>query len=296
MHTIVDRAREAERDGFDFVASGEHLFFHGPTANPFISLAAAAGATSRITLVSSVCVLPLYPAALAAKLAASLDVVSGGRFELGVGVGGEYPAEFLAVGVDLATRFRRADESIEVLKALFRGEPTSFEGAFTCLDGVTLKPGPVQPGGPPIWIGGRKHGAIRRAARYADVWMPYMVDPPRLHQTLSDVRSQADELGRLGASVDGALFAWTCVDGDRNWARTTGIDTVSTAYAQDFRPLADRYLLLGTPDDVLSRLREYADAGVQRVLMQVAAPPGDRQRVVDSLTQALLPALKSPPP
>ena len=88
--SLPAEARAAEEAGYDGVATGEHLFFHGPVTNAFVSLAAAAGATTRIRLLSSLTVLPLYPAALAAKLAATLDQVSGGRFDMGVGVGGEY--------------------------------------------------------------------------------------------------------------------------------------------------------------------------------------------------------------
>jgi alkanesulfonate monooxygenase SsuD/methylene tetrahydromethanopterin reductase-like flavin-dependent oxidoreductase (luciferase family) len=104
QQAVAAEARTAEDAGYDGVATGEHLFFHGPHANAFVALAAAAGATSRVRLLSSLTVLPLYPAALAAKLATTLDQVSGGRFDMGVGVGGEYPPEFEAAGVDVRQR------------------------------------------------------------------------------------------------------------------------------------------------------------------------------------------------
>uniref|UniRef100_UPI0015F0EADA LLM class flavin-dependent oxidoreductase n=1 Tax=Pseudonocardia pini TaxID=2758030 RepID=UPI0015F0EADA len=161
----VAEAQAAEAAGFDLVASGEHLFFHGPVPNAFVALAAAAGATRTIRLVSSITLLPLYPAALAAKLALDLDRVSGGRFELGVGAGGEFPPEFEAAGVDPATRFRRVDEGLSVLRALFSGKRVTIDGEFTTIRDLALQPGPVRAGGPPIWLGGRKAGAIRRAGR-----------------------------------------------------------------------------------------------------------------------------------
>ena len=91
---VAAEARAAEMAGDDGLAAGEHLFFHGPQPNGFVALAAAAGATERIGLLTSLTVLPPYPAALAVKLATTLDQVSGGRFDMGVGVGGEYPPEF----------------------------------------------------------------------------------------------------------------------------------------------------------------------------------------------------------
>lgn len=292
LDSAVTEARALEAAGFDLVAAGEHLFFHGPVANAFITLAAAAGATSRIRLISSITLLPLYPAALAAKLAASLDRVSGGRFELGIGAGGEYPAEFTAVGVDPATRFRRVEEGLHVLRELFTGERVSFDGEFTTLQDVALDPAPVQPGGPPIWLGGRKPGAIERAGRYADVWLPYMVDPARLRESLAEVRGAAGVAGRTPEAVSGAVFAWTHVDQDGDRARRTGIEVVSKTYAQDFSEMADRYLVLGTPEQVAARFAEFAEAGAERILIQPACAPTERERMMDLLAADVLPALR----
>ncbi|MFJ6263338.1 LLM class flavin-dependent oxidoreductase [Rhodococcus erythropolis] len=293
IESTAHDAQAAERSGFDYLGCGEHLFFHGPTPNAFIQLAAAAGATSRIRLVSSIALLPLYPAALAAKLAVTLDQVSHGRFELGVGAGGEYPAEFDAVGVDIASRFRRLDEGLQVMRRLFGGDQVSFSGEYTTLHDVALQPGPYQAGGPPIWLGGRKRGAIRRAGRLADVWMPYLVEPEKLHDTLAEVRSAASDAGRSANAISGAVFAWTCVDEDGAWARRSGISKVSSTYSQDFTGLADRYLVLGTPDEVVARFREFADAGADRVLIQLACEPEDRERVMATLAREVLPRLQA---
>ena len=193
--TVIEDARQAEEMGFDFLGCGEHLFFHGPTPNAFAMLAAAAGATTRIRLVSSITLLPLYPAAVVAKMAAVIDTISQGRFALGVGVGGEYPPEFVAAGIDPATRFRRTDEGLEVIRMLFRGDTVTFDGEFNTVPGLALNPPPNQPGGPPIWLGGRKPAALRRAGRHADVWMPYMVDPTQLGRGLQHVRDAATRKG-----------------------------------------------------------------------------------------------------
>jgi probable F420-dependent oxidoreductase len=292
IDTAVEDARAAERAGFDYLGCGEHLFFHGPVPNAFVTLAAAAGATSTIRLVSAITLLPIYPAALAAKLAATLDRVSGGRFELGVGAGGEYRAEFEAVGVDPRTRFRRMDEALEVMKRLFVGGRVSFEGEFTSLYDVALEPAPVQVGGPPIWLGGRKEGAIRRAGRYADVWMPYLVDPQRLGAGLRQVREAAVDAGRDPGAVSGAVFLWTCADEDGDWARRAGTAVVSATYAQDFAPLAGRHLALGTPEQVAARIAEFAEAGASTVLIQLAAEPGDRRRVVRTISEDVLPRVR----
>src|SRR5882757_3855688 len=153
---VATEARWAEAAGFDQVAIGEHLFFHGPTTNGFVALAAAAGGTERIRLLSALTIAPVYPLAVLAKLVASLDQASAGRFDFGVGVGGEYPPEFVAAGVDVRERGARTNEALAVLPRLLTGEKVTHSGRFTELPGVTLQPSAIQQPGPPVWVGGRK--------------------------------------------------------------------------------------------------------------------------------------------
>ena len=291
---MVAEARRAEALGFDILGYGEHLFFHGPTPNSFAMLAAAAAVTSRIRLVTSIALLPLYPAAVVAKMASVIDCISDGRFELGVGAGGEYPREFAAASVDPRTRFRRLDEGLEVIRRLFAGGSVTFEGSYATLSGVALDPPPRQPGGPPIWLGGRKNGALRRAARYAEVLMPYMVEPEQVRYGLAKIRAVAAEHGRSADAVSAALFAWTAVDADSSWARRTGVGAVSAAYSQDFSMLAHRYLLIGAPDAVAERLAQFGAAGVDTVLIQIAADSTEhRSRIVETFASRVLPIVRN---
>jgi probable F420-dependent oxidoreductase len=293
---VATEARAAEDAGYDGIATGEHLFFHSPHPNGFVALAAAAGATSRIRLLSALTVVPLYPAALAAKLATTLDRVSGGRFDLGIGVGGEHPPEFVAAGVEVTERGARADEALELFRALWAGGPVDFEGRFTRVPGLALDPGPVQPGGPPIWLGGRRPAAIRRAGRFADVWMPYMYTPEQLARSLTEVREAAEAAGRDPAQVRGAVFCWGGVDEDAARSRRQVVETVSAVYQQDFEPLADRYLLHGDPDRVAARVREFADAGAETLVFSPVGQGADREQLVDLFSGAVLPTLRPAPP
>lgn len=290
----VREARLAEQLGFDYVAAGEHVFFHGSVLNPFVALAAAAGATERIRLLSAISLLPLYAPALAAKLVTTLDRVSGGRLELGVGAGGEYPPEFEACGVPLESRFRRLDECLRIFARFAAGMPVVDDGEYGRLDGLTLDPPPLQQPWPPIWVGGREAGARRRAARFADVWMPYMVTPEAFSRGLAEVRAAAAGHGRN--PVGGAIFTTVCVDADGDWARSTGIAFVSGLYRQDFSALADRYLAVGTPAQVAARLREYADAGAETAVVAIAAPAAQRERVIRTFASDVAPELGPYPP
>ncbi|HEX3790813.1 MAG TPA: LLM class flavin-dependent oxidoreductase [Pseudonocardiaceae bacterium] len=290
---VPDFARRAEEQGFDFFCCGEHVFFHGPITNAFVALAAAAGATERIRLLSALTVLPVYPAALAAKLIATLDRVSQGRFELGVGVGGEYPPEFAAVGVPLAERGARADEALDLLSRLFTGEPVTFHGRFSTIEDQVLRPVPLQRPGPPVWVGGRKGPAIRRAARHADVWLPYLVTPDRLAAGLTEVRDLAEQYGRPRDAVRGGVFCWSVVDSDGAWARQAAIDGISATYQQDFTRFADSYLLCGNVEQVSERIMEYAAAGAQELVFAPACAEADRERVINTFVAEVLPVVRT---
>ncbi|WP_375484963.1 LLM class flavin-dependent oxidoreductase, partial [uncultured Mycobacterium sp.] len=109
-------------------------------------------------------------------------------------------------------------------------------------------------------------GAFRRAGRFADVWMPYMYTPQRLADSLESVRAYAGEFGREAAEIRGAIFCWGAIDRDAAVARREAIAAVNATYRQDFEPLADRYLLTGTPQHIIKRLEEFRDAGAETVI------------------------------
>ena len=178
--------------------------------------------------------LPLYPAALAAKLATTLDQVSGGRFDMGVGVGGEYPPEFVAAGVDVAERGARTDEALALFAALWAGDAVDFTGRFTRVPGLRLIPGPCSRVGRPS--GSADVGRPRSAGpgRFADVWMPYMYSPEQVASSLAEVRAAAERAGRDPAGVRGAIFCWGGVDPDAARSRQEVVDGVSAVYEQDF--------------------------------------------------------------
>ena len=189
-------ARRAEELGFDYLGCGEHVMFHGPVGNTFISLSVAAGATQKIKLISSIVLLPLYPAALVAKMGSALDVASNGRYNFGVGIGGEFPKEFEACGVPVKQRGSRTNEALEVISRLWTEQKVSFAGRYTTLNEVTIEPAPVQKPRPPIWVAGRKDPAMRRTATYADGWLPYMYTPEQLHDSIEKIKAYRKEAGR----------------------------------------------------------------------------------------------------
>jgi probable F420-dependent oxidoreductase len=286
---LAAAARRLEELGFDYAAVADHVAFHAPTTNAFVALGVAAGATERIGLLSAIALLPLYPAMIAAKLTAELAYHSGGRFELGVGVGGEYPPEFEACGVPVKERGARTDESLEVIRRLLTEERVSFEGRFSTLRDVTLSPRPQRP--PDVWVGGRKAPAMERAARYGEVWMPYLYSPAQLADSTRTIRARARELGRDPSGISAALFAWIRIDDDRDRAVRLAADRLSAMYGTDMSVPAERYVLAGSVEEILGRLAEYRRAGLERLILStLATDPAEHEEIWTTIAQAILPA------
>src|SRR3984893_2817192 len=170
--------------------------FHGAITNSLISLSAAAGATTKIKLMSSIVLLPLCNPMVLAKMTSVLDVVSNGRYHLGVGIGGEFPKEFEACGVPVNQRGSRSNEALEVITKLWTEKDVTFEGRYTKFAGVTLAPHPIQKPHPPIWVAGRREPAMRRAAKYATGWLPYMYTPEMLAESVGKIKQFGAEAGR----------------------------------------------------------------------------------------------------
>ncbi len=285
-------AQRAESLGFDFLSTGEHIMFHGPTANNMVSLAAAAGATERIKLMSGIVLVPLYPPALLAKQVAVLDVVSDGRFHLGIGVGGEYPKEFQAVNVPVEERGARTNEALEVIDKLLTETDVSFNGRFTTLDEVTIAPRGIQQPRVPIWVAGRKDVAMQRAARYAEGWMPYMYTPQMLAESMDKVATFTEEAGRPPGSVTGGLYIFACVHESRERALELANQQLSKQYNQDFSKLVSKYTIAGSPEDCIARVQEYLDAGAETVIFSQGCPPDYVEENTLAIAEGILPAFR----
>jgi probable F420-dependent oxidoreductase len=282
---LAPTAMRAEALGFDSVWIGDHVAIHRPTFDALAALSYLAAVTRRVRIGPCVYLLPLRHPAVAAKLVATIDVLSGGRVIFGVGVGGEFPKEFEVSGVPHRERGARTDEAIRVCRALWGPSPASFEGRFAQFSGVVFEPKPVQPGGPPVWIGGRSDAALRRAARVGDGWIAYLVTPERFRASLDKIESFARESGRpLGPdrTFEPAHLLFTVVDPDPAAARATAARYLEGQYNQPFDDLARKYCLLGPPDACLARLAEFAAAGVRTFVVYFAVPA---ERVAEQLEQ-----------
>jgi probable F420-dependent oxidoreductase len=211
---VLAVARLAEEAGLDSVWVADHVVYplrsqstypyrdDGAPFAPydgfleaFTTLALIAGATERVALGTSVLVLPMREPLQAAKTIATLDVLSGGRMLLGIGVGW-WGEEFRALGAQFTRRGRRMEEQIAVLRAVWRGGAVSHHGEFYDFDELVCEPRPLQAGGPPLLIGGLGPAGRRRAARLGDGWHALGSHGPTLADGMADVKRIARDAGR----------------------------------------------------------------------------------------------------
>ncbi|MCH8801204.1 MAG: TIGR03619 family F420-dependent LLM class oxidoreductase [Chloroflexi bacterium] len=268
---VPEFARRAEALGFDRIAMGEHLMDGNPPRPTVLNLpamAAAAGATRTIRVMTGIVIAPLYDPVLLAKTVTTVDVVSGGRLDFGIGISGQRGTkiEFDAVGVSVRTRGRRTDEMLQVMKRLWTEEKVGHHGEFFDFDDVTLSPPPVQKPHPPIWVAGRSDAAMRRAAALGDGWYPYLFTVRRLKASNEMISQYAAEAGRDMSDFHWGLNQPTSIGADKDTAFAVAVANVGERYVTPERSaedIAQALCVSGTPQDCIKAIEDRVEAGVR---------------------------------
>jgi len=230
---IRDWAQAIEDLGYAYIEVPDHVFGaaardgwtpnyneRDPFHETFVTLGFLAAVTKKIRLSSGILIAPQRQTGLIAKQAAEVDLLSGGRLRLGIGVGWN-PVEYEALGADWKTRGARQAEQVEVLRRLWSGELVDYNGRFHNLHGVNIVPPPVQR--PiPVWFGGSSDAVVKRAARLGDGWMPIIAPDEQARQKLAMLREEISKNGR-----DPAKF------GIEGWLRMQDADPQRWAVAAD---------------------------------------------------------------
>ncbi len=207
---LAELAQEAEARGFDSLWIPEHS--HLPTASkypgglaipkdyahtydPFVALSIMAAVTSRIKLATGICLIIERDTIFTAKQVATLDQVSNGRFEFGIGAGWNR-IEMEHHGTDYKSRFRRMKEQVRAMKTIWFDEEPSFSGEFVNFESMWSYPKPLQTPHPPIWLGGESIHTLKRVVDYCDGWLPRVRDPELVLKGMDTLRQLASEAGR----------------------------------------------------------------------------------------------------
>ena len=267
--TLTEVARNASDMGFTSLWSTDRLTARtGPpdSSEALVTLASLIHVVPKMKLGVAVLVLPPRNAVIVAKQAATLSLLSGGRFLLGIGAGW-HEGESKLLGSDHASRGKRMDESIEVMRRLWREDKAAFDGQFYQFEDVTMAPRPVGDG-VPLWIGGNSRVAIRRAATIGDGWLPSGPDPQTLRSGVEKLKELSS--GRQMPTVAATLF----VDA-----------SLSSAENKPRRPQ-----VAGSVQQMVQTLREYESAGLEHLVINFMANDlGELTSQMRTFSQEVLP-------
>jgi probable F420-dependent oxidoreductase len=289
MHALV---RLVDDCGYDSLWVGDHIAFAVAIFDPLLQLAQAAVVSRRLILGTNVYLLPLRHPVPVAKQVATLDHLCEGRLIFGVGIGGEFPKEYEACGVPLAERGPRLSAAIPLLRQLWSGAPMHYDGRyFGHFSEVAMQPPARQPGGPPIWCGGRADAALARTGRLADGWISYVVTPETYRTALAKIAKAADAAGRRLERFGTGHLLFTRLDDSYERALDAAAASLSRRYAMDFRRPAERYAALGRPEQVAARIRAFYEAGARHLVLDFVGPYEERPQQIEAFARDVLPLL-----
>lgn len=270
---IRDYVQAVEDMGYSHLLIYDHVLGAGTTTRPnwrgpynsdslfhepFVLFGYLAAITRRLELVTGVIILPQRQTALVAKQAAEVDVLSGGRLRLGVGVGWN-PIEYRALNEEFATRGARIEEQIAALRALWQSTSVTFDGKWTHVKDAGINPLPTRKM-IPIWIGGHAEPVLRRVGRLGDGWFPQSPPDEQARAMLESIHAAAREAGRDPAAIG--------VEARLTPARTPQNEWAS--YAEAWRALGATHLGVNTMDAGCDNLRDHV-ALLARVKQELGA-------------------------
>ena len=267
---VLNIGKRAEELGFDSVWVNHHVLNVGyifdrlgskPYYDAMTVLTWVAAHTEKVRLGTTVLVLPYLNPLVLAKTLATVDVMSKGRLNVGVGVGALKP-ESDALGSTFETRGRYADESIKIMRELWESEDPEFDGEFFSFSGVKFSPKPIQKPGPPILIGGASRAALRRVATLGDGWHPIRQSIADLKQNIATIHRLAEEAGRDPSKITVTV--------------RTELDVL------DSRSDGTESPMIGTADQLLATIEHYEEIGVSELVLSVSTDDVERiQRTQD---------------
>lgn len=292
---FLEEVQLGEELGFDSVWLEEH---HGVKnhywPSPLIALAGAATRTERILLGTDIIVLPFYHPVRVAEDAAMLDIMSGGRFILGVAIGYK-PDEFALYQVPLKMRGARFEEAVQLIRQLWTEEEVNFDGQYYRVEGLRIEPRPLHNSHPPLWLGGWGPLSLGRAARYGDAWVPGpTANLDKLLSAQATYRENLEEAGIdpltrptpltrevvIAATDEEAreiarrhlLINYRDEYGGGEWKHPL-IGAEDKAPVDELDAIARDRFLVGSPDTVIEKLQQFVDAfGVDHLICRLYFP------------------------
>ena len=240
---------------------------------PFSSLAALAARTGSVTLGTKVACAAFRHPGLLAKLGTTLDVVSGGRFVLGIGAGWHRP-EFEAFGFSFDRRVSRMREVVDIVKKLWTQSVTNYDGEFYQIRGAVSLPKPVQKPHPPIWIGSERPRMLRLTAELGDGWIVANQTAEQYGRKLGLIREHAGKIGRDVGDIEPCYYAYSSIASNSEDARMLAEEHILPERRRVLGPElsledVEGMCIVGDPDEWISRIEEYVRAGASHIIAKI---------------------------
>ena len=286
--TLMQLAERAEALGFSSVWVGDSLTAR-PRIDALTTLAAVGARTRRVRLGTAIFLAALRNPIMLAYQLASLDWITGGRIDLGIGYGRpKEPAaehEFKILGLDPSARMKMSEELIQVMRRLWLENDVSYAGKFTSFEHVTLEPKPVQPKGVPIWIASNNvEPGLKRVARLGDAWINNIKSPDIFAECWQKIRAYAADAGRDPRLIHPSIY-FTLAAGGKD-AVIEGQTFLAQYYNRSYEAVANAMLCVtGTWDEVIDWMEKYVEAGARTVVLRFAA--NDQVRTLEACADAL---------
>jgi alkanesulfonate monooxygenase SsuD/methylene tetrahydromethanopterin reductase-like flavin-dependent oxidoreductase (luciferase family) len=259
--------------GIDHVACGDHISFAGHGFDGLIQATALLALHPTLPVHTGIYLLPLRHPVPVARQLSDIDRIAPGRLVFGVGVGGESRSEVAMCGVDPATRGRRMDECLTILRELAAGGSTTYRGDFFDLDDAIVLPAPNPP--IPIVVGGRSNVAVERAGRLGDGWLGIWNSPRRFAEAVELSNQTAAAAGRADYPARHAMQVWCGFGDTKEAARATVAPAMEAFYQLPFERF-EKYCPYGTVEDVAEFLAPYVAAGCREFNLLAQAADDDR--------------------
>lgn len=286
--SIYDLADRAEALGFHSVWVGDSVIAK-PRLDPLTTLAAVGARTRRIRLGTAVYLAALRNPVLVAHMVATVDWLSGGRVDLGIGYSRPNDPvqehEYKVLGHDPAKRIKMSEELVQIIRKLWRENDVSYAGNFSTFEHVTVEPKPVQLGGVPIWLASNNiEPGLKRVARMADGWLNNITDPRTYRECLEKIRAYAAEAGRDPQAIEPGLYFTLAAGGED--AIREGQNFLSQYYNRPYEAVAKAMLcVMGSWDQVMDQIQAYCEAGARTIVLRFAT--SDQLRSLETCAEHL---------
>jgi alkanesulfonate monooxygenase SsuD/methylene tetrahydromethanopterin reductase-like flavin-dependent oxidoreductase (luciferase family) len=290
LASLAEYTEEAAALGYTFLCANDHFVFARPWLDGPTALAAVLAKSAQMTLATTVAIPVVRGPVQTAKILAAVDILSGGRLVVGVGPGSS-PRDYAAVGLPFEERWKRLDEAIGVLRALWRNDAPDFEGKFYSTRNIELRPHPVRASGPPIWIGswGSRVG-LRRTARLGDGWLAsgYNTTPELFRQGRENLANELRAVGKdPGSFPNGIASTWLYISEDRSKAKRMLEQVLCAAIKRPPDELRER-LPIGSAEECARRLAPYGAAGAERLFLWPLADEIDQLHIFQERVAPLI--------